>query len=94
MKRALLAALVLAAQPALAADKMTVMLDWFVNPDHGPELFVFHSDRSAPRPLSSGRTGGISGVAITADGAVWLAGAGATGDDPRVIRLDPTVTAG
>ena len=33
-------------------------------------------------------------VAITADGAVWLAGAGATGDDPRVIRLDPTVTAG
>lgn len=22
--------------PALAADKMTLMLDWFVNPDHGP----------------------------------------------------------
>ena len=28
-----------AAAPASAADKMTVLLDWFVNPDHGP-LFV------------------------------------------------------
>ncbi|MFQ8432918.1 ABC transporter substrate-binding protein [Amaricoccus sp. W119] len=26
----------LVAQPALAADKVTLMLDWFVNPDHGP----------------------------------------------------------
>ncbi|SDI33873.1 ABC transporter substrate-binding protein [Aliiruegeria lutimaris] len=26
----------LAATPALAADKMTLILDWFVNPDHGP----------------------------------------------------------
>ncbi|WP_116132347.1 ABC transporter substrate-binding protein [Tropicimonas sp. IMCC34043] len=25
-----------AATPALAADKMTVVLDWYVNPDHGP----------------------------------------------------------
>ena len=24
------------APPARAADKLTVMLDWFVNPDHGP----------------------------------------------------------
>lgn len=24
------------AQPALAADKVTLILDWFVNPDHGP----------------------------------------------------------
>lgn len=24
------------AQPALAADKVTLMLDWFVNPDHAP----------------------------------------------------------
>ena len=22
--------------PAQAADKLTVLLDWFVNPDHGP----------------------------------------------------------
>jgi len=31
--------LALLAQPAIAADKLTVLLDWFVNPDHGP-LFV------------------------------------------------------
>lgn len=30
---------VLFAAPASAADKMTVLLDWFINPDHGP-LFV------------------------------------------------------
>jgi len=32
---ALIAAMVLAA-PAVAQDKLTLMLDWFVNPDHGP----------------------------------------------------------
>ena len=32
---ALITALMLAA-PALAQDKMTLMLDWFVNPNHGP----------------------------------------------------------
>ena len=26
----------LLASPAVAADKMTLLLDWFVNPDHGP----------------------------------------------------------
>ena len=31
-----LLALSLAGLPALAADKLTVILDWFVNPDHGP----------------------------------------------------------
>ena len=36
MKKLLLAALMLTASPVLAADKMTVLLDWFVNPDHGP----------------------------------------------------------
>ena len=30
------AALLLTASPALAADKLTLMLDWFVNPDHAP----------------------------------------------------------
>jgi putative hydroxymethylpyrimidine transport system substrate-binding protein len=30
---------ILAAGPAGAAEKLTVLLDWFVNPDHGP-LFV------------------------------------------------------
>lgn len=28
------------ARPALAADKMTVLLDWFVNPDHGPLIIA------------------------------------------------------
>lgn len=32
----LLLALTLLATPAMAADKLTVMLDWFANPDHGP----------------------------------------------------------
>jgi hypothetical protein len=32
-------------------------------------------------------------VAVTADGAVWLAGRGAAGDEPRIVRLDPAVTA-
>ncbi|HRO15972.1 MAG TPA: ABC transporter substrate-binding protein [Paracoccus sp. (in: a-proteobacteria)] len=30
------AALIALATPAAAADKMTLMLDWFVNPDHAP----------------------------------------------------------
>lgn len=30
------AALSLAASPLMAADEMTLLLDWFVNPDHGP----------------------------------------------------------
>lgn len=33
---AVLAAALLAALPAMAADKLTVLLDWFVNPDHAP----------------------------------------------------------
>ncbi|TNC49424.1 ABC transporter ATP-binding protein [Rubellimicrobium rubrum] len=36
MKRILLAAALTAATPAFAQDRLTVMLDWFVNPDHGP----------------------------------------------------------
>lgn len=35
----LAAGLTLAGLPAQAADKVTVLLDWFVNPDHGP-LYV------------------------------------------------------
>ncbi|MBB95011.1 MAG: ABC transporter ATP-binding protein [Rhodobacteraceae bacterium] len=33
-------ALCLLASPALATDRMTVMLDWFVNPDHGPIILA------------------------------------------------------
>lgn len=36
---ALLIALILA-HPAQAADKMTLILDWFVNPDHGPIIIA------------------------------------------------------
>lgn len=30
----------LLATPAMAADKMTLILDWFVNPDHGPIIIA------------------------------------------------------
>ncbi len=36
MKKLITALALLAAAPAWAEDKMTVLLDWFVNPDHGP----------------------------------------------------------
>lgn len=36
MKRVLMLAAALLATPTFAQDKMTVLLDWFVNPDHGP----------------------------------------------------------
>lgn len=36
MKLALSLSLTLLASPALAQDRMTVILDWFINPDHGP----------------------------------------------------------
>ncbi|WP_375263341.1 ABC transporter substrate-binding protein [Palleronia sp.] len=36
MKARLTALALLAATPATAQDEMTVVLDWFVNPDHGP----------------------------------------------------------
>ncbi|MEL6477761.1 MAG: ABC transporter substrate-binding protein [Pseudomonadota bacterium] len=38
MTRLLTLILMLATTPALAADKMTIILDWFINPDHGPIL--------------------------------------------------------
>ncbi|MCY3672478.1 MAG: ABC transporter substrate-binding protein, partial [Alphaproteobacteria bacterium] len=36
---ALVAACLFAALPAAAEEKLTVLLDWFINPDHGP-LYV------------------------------------------------------
>lgn len=36
MKHLVTALALLAAAPVAAADKMTVLLDWFINPDHGP----------------------------------------------------------
>ncbi|PCI04145.1 MAG: ABC transporter ATP-binding protein [Hyphomicrobiales bacterium] len=40
MKYLLLAAALLVTTPAMAADKMTLLLDWFVNPDHGPIIIA------------------------------------------------------
>lgn len=40
MKPFLALALMLLGSPALAADKMTLVLDWFANPDHGPILLA------------------------------------------------------
>ena len=37
---ALTLAALLAASPALAADKLTLMLDWFINPDHAPIILA------------------------------------------------------
>lgn len=31
---------IMMASPAYAADKMTLMLDWFINPDHGPIIIA------------------------------------------------------
>jgi len=36
----LLLVLLLLATPAAAADKLTLILDWFVNPDHGPIIIA------------------------------------------------------
>ncbi len=36
MKKLITALSLLAAAPAWADDKMTILLDWFINPDHGP----------------------------------------------------------
>jgi putative hydroxymethylpyrimidine transport system substrate-binding protein len=36
LRLAFLLALLLAAAPTAAAERLTVLLDWFVNPDHGP----------------------------------------------------------
>ncbi|NDW52434.1 ABC transporter substrate-binding protein [Aliiroseovarius sp. PrR006] len=40
MKHLITAVALLAATPAMAADKMTLLLDWFINPDHGPIIIA------------------------------------------------------
>ena len=66
-------AIMLTALPACAADKLTVYLDWFVNPDHAPLVIaqtqgyfadaglevelVAPSDPSAPPAVDSRRAG-------------------------------------
>lgn len=40
MKHLITAVAFMAATPAMAADKMTLLLDWFINPDHGPIIIA------------------------------------------------------
>ena len=40
MKHLLASIALLATTPAIAQDKMTLLLDWFVNPDHGPIIIA------------------------------------------------------
>ena len=37
--------------PAMAADKLTVLLEWFVNPDHAP-LVIAGRRATSRRPIS------------------------------------------
>lgn len=43
--------IILAAGPASAAEKLTVLLDWFVNPDHGPLFVALERGEFAKRGL-------------------------------------------
>ncbi len=45
------ASLILVAAPASAAEKLTVILDWFVNPDHGPLFVALERGEFAKRGL-------------------------------------------
>ena len=40
MRKLIAVLALLAATPAAAADKVTLLLDWFINPDHGPILIA------------------------------------------------------
>jgi putative hydroxymethylpyrimidine transport system substrate-binding protein len=51
LRAALLAIGLLAASPAVAADKLTLMLDWFVNPDHAPIMVADKLGYFADRDL-------------------------------------------
>ena len=55
LRTAVLATAMLAASPAAAAaDKLTLLLDWFVNPDHAP-IIVAEQARLLRRPGPRGR---------------------------------------
>ncbi len=45
------AGVILASAPAGAAEKLTVLLDWFVNPDHGPLFVALERGEFAKRGL-------------------------------------------
>ncbi len=47
----LAAGLILASEPSNAAEKLIVLLDWFVNPDHGPLFVALERGEFAKRGL-------------------------------------------
>ena len=51
MRIALIILALLAAAPAMAQDKITVLLDWFINPDHGPLIIAEENGYFAERGL-------------------------------------------
>ena len=51
LRFALLGTGLLAASPAVAAEKLTLMLDWFVNPDHAPIIVADKRGYFAERGL-------------------------------------------
>ena len=64
-------------------------------------VWTVHEQEAVARRVEGGRVvrtvdvpDGFWNVAVTADGAVWLAGRGAEAKEPRVVRLDPAVTTG
>lgn len=52
MKHLVTALALLAATPALAQDKMTLLLDWFINPDHGPIIVAQEKGYFAEQDLT------------------------------------------
>ncbi|MEM6312210.1 MAG: ABC transporter substrate-binding protein [Pseudomonadota bacterium] len=52
MKHLITAAALFAATPAIAQDNMTLLLDWFVNPDHGPIIVAQEKGYFADQDLS------------------------------------------
>ena len=54
LKGSLMAACLFCATPALAQQKLTVLLDWFVNPDHAPLLVAHASLANSAGPFGYG----------------------------------------
>ncbi|MEX0328184.1 MAG: ABC transporter substrate-binding protein [Ruegeria sp.] len=52
MKKLMTAIALLTAAPAWAEDKMTVLLDWFINPDHGPIIVAQENGYFAEQGLN------------------------------------------
>ena len=55
--RLILLFLLLTANKLAAKDKMTLLLDWFINPDHGPIIIAkekgYFADQNLKRPYQA-----------------------------------------